>query len=155
MICECQFEITPKNKKDETREFCSKSCCGVLNNRKRNINNNKTEKAQYRSNSAFKFNVYNFPEEFNLALIEEFGWYSAANRGNNLYGVSRDHMISCDYGRNNNISAEHLAHPANCELISQSKNASKGVANSITYDELLIRIKQWDEKYGVYNRYKQ
>ena len=42
MICECQFEITPKNKKDETREFCSKSCCGVLNNRKRNINNKYT-----------------------------------------------------------------------------------------------------------------
>ena len=79
------------------------------------------------------------------ALIEQYGWYQPKNRGDNLYGVSRDHMISRRWGFENNIPPEHIAHPANCRLIRQSENASKSTSNSITYEELLERIAAWKE----------
>lgn len=101
----------------------------------------------YRADCAFKFNLKDYPNEFNFSLIEECGWYRPKNRGDNLTGVSRDHMISVRYGFDNNIPTEHLSHPANCKLLQHGKNVSKGTKNSITYDELLIRIKEWDEKY--------
>ena len=43
-----------------------------------------------------------------------------------------------------------LSHPANCQLIQQSKNASKHDKCNITLDSLKEKIKEWNSKYGVY-----
>jgi hypothetical protein len=101
----------------------------------------------YRSDCGFKFSVYDYPEEFDLYLIEELGWYKPKNRGNNLTGVSRDHMVSVKYGWKNNISPEIISHPANCKLLKHSDNVSKYDKNSLTIDELYIRINNWNIKY--------
>lgn len=103
----------------------------------------------YRADCAFKFNLSDYYDEFDFTLIESYGWYKPKNRGNNLYGVSRDHSVSVRYGFDNNLPPEHLAHPANCSLMQHSKNASKGKNNTMSYVELLKRITVWDEKYGL------
>jgi len=103
---------------------------------------------KYRSMCAFRFNVYDYPEEFDLSLIEELGWYKATNRGNNPDGVSRDHIISVRYGFDNNVNPELLAHPANCQIITQRLNVSKFTKCYMTLEELKEKIKQWEEKYG-------
>ena len=41
------------------------------------------------------------------------------------------------------ISKEILKHPANCKLMLHSDNNKKKTNNSITYEELLNRIKNW------------
>jgi len=106
-----------------------------------------TKLKDYRLACSFKFNLKDYPTEFDFTLIESFGWYKAANHGNNLYGVSRDHMVSVRYGFDNNIDPTLIAHPANCKLMQHSLNVKKYTDNSITYKELLIKIKGWDLKY--------
>jgi hypothetical protein len=143
-ICEgCGIEFIAEHR---PRKFCTRSC-GTSFVRKRD--SKPTNGIQdYRSKCAFKFSIKDYPEEFDFSLIEEYGWYKAANRGNNLNGISRDHMISVVYGFENNILPEHISHPANCKLMRHNDNVSKGKKASITYEELLIRIKEWDLKYA-------
>jgi hypothetical protein len=113
-----------------------------------NWNPNRDKLSQYRTDCTFKFSVYNYPKEFNLSLIEESGWYKAKNRGDNLYGISRDHMISVKYGWENNIDPKIISHPANCKLMIHGDNVRKYSNNSISLEELLYKIEQWNSKYG-------
>lgn len=103
----------------------------------------------YRHLCSFKFSLKSFPEEFDFDLIKQNGWYKARNRGNNLKGVSRDHMISVTYGYENKIPPDIISHPANCQLIKQTENSSKGKHNSITLEQLYERIETWNKKYGT------
>ena len=119
--------------------------CKKLNMKKRGAHMSEIQK--YRSACSFKFSLNDFPEEFDFSLIEKYGWYSAANRGNNLNGVSRDHMISIMYGFKNGIPAKIISHPANCTLMRHNDNVSKSTGCSITLEELKLRIEEWDKKY--------
>lgn len=40
-------------------------------------------------------------------------------------------------------------HPANCKLMNQTNNNSKKINCSITLEELIKRIKKWDNEYGL------
>ena len=102
----------------------------------------------YRNCCAFKFGIKSFPDEFDFELIKEHGWYSPSNKGNNLGGVSRDHMYSVKDGFENNVPPELLAHPANCRLVIHNENVSKNRNSCITLDELKERIALWDKKYN-------
>lgn len=97
----------------------------------------------YRQAAAFNFNLKDYPDRFNFSLIKKYGWYKAANRGNNLNGISRDHMVSVKYGFDNNIDPKTIGHPANCDLVRHSENSSKHSGCSITLEELLERIEKW------------
>lgn len=101
----------------------------------------------YRENCKFNFNIFNYPDEFNLKSIEKYGWYEATNRGNNLNGISRDHIYSVSDGFNNNINPHIINHPANCQLLRHSINNSKNNNSDITLDELCIKINNWNKKY--------
>lgn len=103
---------------------------------------------EYKSKCAFDFAISKYPDEFDIELIKQYGWYSAANRGNNMNGVSRDHMYSIAEGYKNHVDPSIISHPANCQLLLQRHNASKHSKCSITLNELLLKIKKWDEKYG-------
>ena len=101
----------------------------------------------YRADCAFNFALKKYPDEFDFSLIESYGWYKPKNRGDNLTGVSRDHMVSVRYGFDNNIDPKIISHPANCRLTLQSDNVKKYIRNCITYEELLAKIQLWNEKY--------
>ena len=139
LFCEEEFFIKRNN-----QLFCSCSCSSK--NRYKNLD--KDSYIYYRNKCSFNFNLSDFPEEFNFSLIEEFGWYKAKNKGNNLKGVSRDHIISVKYGWKNSISHEIISHPANCQLMIHNENVSKGEKCDLTLEDLMKKIKEWDEKYG-------
>jgi hypothetical protein len=101
----------------------------------------------YRADCRFKFDLKQYPNEFDFDLIREHGWYSPANKMNNLYGVSRDHMVSVRYGFDNGIDAKLISHPANCRLMLHSQNVAKYSECSITIEDLKERILTWDQKY--------
>jgi endogenous inhibitor of DNA gyrase (YacG/DUF329 family) len=124
--------------KKESRQFCSKKCSAQS---RRSSEGYK----RYRADCKFKFNIYNYPDKFDLGLIEEHGWYKAFNRGNNLSGISRDHCVSIRYGWDNGIPAELISHPANCVLLRHTENQKKNRYCSITIDELYVRITEWDK----------
>lgn len=122
--------------------FCSFGC------RVKNGKIKMTEFQRYKRDCIFKFNLSDFNKEFNFKLIEEYGWYKPTNKGNNLNGVSRDHMYSIREGFDNNIEAGLIAHPANCKLVLQKENSSKHKKSSISIDELKTRIEDWNKKYN-------
>ena len=128
---------------------CSKSCGRKLHEQNR-PQKDLSDYYNYRKECEFSFNLSDFSDEFDFNLIEENGWYSPANSNNpNLFGVSRDHMLSVKYGWENNIDPKIIKHPANCKLVLQSDNVSKGTDCSITYEELLARIERWNKKYNL------
>lgn len=102
----------------------------------------------YRRSCKFTFGLSTYPDEFDFSLIKEYGFYSPTNKKNNLSGVSRDHMFSVYEGFINKIPPEILKHPANCKLMIHNQNVSKLSKSSITLEELLKRIKIWDQKYS-------
>lgn len=110
----------------------------------------------YRTRAAFKFNIYNYPSEFNLSLIDKHGWYSPngykrRNKQPNLSGVSRDHLYSVYDGFINHIDPKLISHPANCQLIKHNGpngNNKKNSQSSITLEELKTRIELWEQKFG-------
>ena len=147
--CQIEFTFIKQYALIENR-FCSHSCATTFTTRDRNKESRKNRDAltNYRADCAFKFSLNNYPTEFEFALVEQHGWYKPKNRGDNLYGVSRDHMVSVKYGFDNNIDSTVISHPANCRLMLQSENVSKNSKNHITYEELLVRIQEWDSKYN-------
>ena len=102
---------------------------------------------RYREACKFKFSLNWFPLEFDFDLIKKYGWYKAKNHGNNLNGVSRDHMYSIMDGYINRVDPKILSHPANCKLMLHRDNSSKRNKSSITLEELKKRIDSWDKKY--------
>lgn len=150
-VCVCGKEFRYIKTNNRVKTYCSNSC-GTKHSpsRKKRIDQQRsyrTSLANYRSDCKFKFNIKDFPLEFDFYLIEQHGWYKARNRGNNITGVSRDHMVSVRYGFNNNIDPKIISHPANCQLLPHSENSSKHMKCSITLEELKLRILNWDSKY--------
>ena len=101
----------------------------------------------YRPLCEFDFNIYDYKNEFELSLINEYGWYSPTNKRNNLNGISKDHIYSVKDGFINKIDYKIIKHPANCQLLKHVDNNKKKCQSLITLDELLLKIKKWDEKF--------
>lgn len=98
----------------------------------------------YRDSCNFTFDLRKYPNEFDLELLSKYGMFHPKT---NRTGVSRDHKISISFGKNNRIPPEIMKHPANCTLMLHSNNKAKQHYSSITLEELLEAIKQWDLKY--------
>lgn len=124
------------------QKYCSRICSGKS---KRSLDDGSLK--IYRRRCAFNFSLNDFPEEFNFTLIEKYGWYKPANAGNNLNGVSRDHIVSVKFGFENNIDPKIISHPANCQLMRHSDNVSKYDSCGASIKELIKLINIWDKKY--------
>jgi len=99
---------------------------------------------RYRQLCSFKFNLSDYPSKFDFDLIKEHGWYKAKNRGDNPTGVSRDHILSVKEGYEKGILPYYLSHPANCQLMIHTENNIKNTNSDITIEELIQKIKEWD-----------
>ena len=131
--CSAEMQCRPS----DTRKFCKPGCWANYTEK------NKEPFLLYRQRANFTFNLTDFPDKFNLSLIEQHGLYSPANKGNNLNGISRDHMLSVKDGFDLGIDPAILAHPANCRIMLHTENQRKNSKSTITVEELLQRIKQW------------
>lgn len=129
-----------------------KFCCQECSRRNRRLQEikNKDERDIYKSQTKFNFSLNAYPDEFDFSLIKENGWYQATNHGDNLHGISRDHMFSVDEGYKQNIDPYLISHPANCKLMKHEDNFKKKTECSITLNELKQRVNDWNKKYGVY-----
>ena len=104
---------------------------------------NKTEKELYYMQCDFKFGKEVYPGLPGFELVKQYGWYKPSK--NRFFGATRDHMLSKHYGWMHNIDPEIMRHPANCCIMLSTDNASKGEKCSITLEELMERIKNWNE----------
>ncbi len=95
----------------------------------------------------FKFNVYEYPELFDLDLLNRVGWYSQGGKSRkpkNVNGVSRDHKVSVSEALANNYNHYYISHIMNCVLMTQSENSSKNGKSSISYDDLIELVDEYD-----------
>jgi hypothetical protein len=152
-VCKCEDckNKSYKEKKEKTIRKCRK-CEIKIEGSSKNIICDKCKiyyYEYYRPSCKFNFNLDDYKDEFDFTLIEKYGWYKPTNRGNNLGGVSRDHMYSVGEGFKNKIDPKIISHPANCRLMKHNENNSKNNICSITLDELLERIKLFENKYKI------
>lgn len=151
LIKKCEYCGKEYSTKKQNRKFCSIEC--AIKQRSltyyKNCNEQKL-KHLYKFSCQFKFSLNSFPNEFDFSLIEKYGWYKAKNRGDNLNGVSRDHIYSRDKGFENLIDPYIISHPANCQLLRHNDNASKHSDCDIEIENLINKIKEWNQKYGEY-----
>lgn len=143
----CKFcgEKIPKNIR---KLYCSDYC------RINFLRKNSSAYNQYKADAKFNFNLADYPNEFDFKLIEQYGWYKAKNNGNNLGGVSRDHILSINEGFKKNIDPKIISHPANCQLMRHCDNISKNKKSNITIEDLLKKIQDWEEKYPTNKNYE-
>lgn len=132
-----------KHFKHSYKKYCSKECW------KESIEVQKSAWEKYHKECNFEFNIYDYPKYFDLTLIEKYGWYKAKNRGNNLNGISRDHIFSVKDGFMNRIDPKIVSHPANCELKRHIDNQKKRTKSFITLEELKKKIDNFNNIYGL------
>ncbi|MCX6227340.1 MAG: hypothetical protein NTV01_21775 [Bacteroidia bacterium] len=99
----------------------------------------------YRPACEFKFSLSGYSNCFDFNLLKNSGMYKAKNRGDNLDGVSRDHMFSIKDGFKQKIDPKIMSHPANCRLMLHLDNNRKNGKSSISLQELKERIKEFDK----------
>lgn len=130
------------NKQTKNSRFCTPTCW--LNS----IKKTKSEYEMYVKKCKFKFNVYDYPDFFDIELINNYGWYSPSNKKNNLNGVSRDHCFSVKQGFEQGVNPSIIAHPANCKLLLHRDNQRKNRSCSLTIEQLMKNIESFEEKFS-------
>jgi hypothetical protein len=134
LLCKSEIHCSPCTTR---RKFCNSLCWA------RYTELNKNDFELYRKQCGFDFSINDYPDKFDLDLIKKHGLYSPSNKGNNLNGISKDHMISVREGYENNIDPSIIKHPANCKLLPHKENQKKHKKSCITLEQLLERIKYW------------
>ena len=156
----CEFCGKEYIKSSNSQKFCSDTCSRRnrfykyygkrLDMCKNDFDKIKILSLIYKNQCKFSFSLSEYPNEFDSEIIKEHGWYSARNHGDNMNGVSRDHMFSITEGFRLGIDPYLISHPANCAIMTQRNNSSKHNKCSISYEELVERVEDWNRKYGVY-----
>lgn len=95
-----------------------------------------------KSGYKFTFNVYHYPDLFDIELVKSVGWYSRGGTAGkwNPNGLSRDHKISVTSAIANNYDPFYITHPLNCELMTWTENNKKKTKSSMTYEELINQV---------------
>lgn len=96
----------------------------------------------------FTFNVYDYPELFDLTMLNQVGFYAPGGKSGrwNLDGLSRDHRVSVNESIANNYDPYYITHPLNCELMTHTDNNKKKTQSSITYSALKKLVDDYDSK---------
>lgn len=102
--------------------------------------------ARARNQYEFTFNVFNFPDLFDLSLILRHEWYSPGNRHTekNNNGVSRDHRVSVNESIKNEYDPFYITHPLNCEIMPHNSNKQKYTKSSLKYEELVKLVDAYE-----------
>lgn len=142
------YEFHPELKKKINQRNCKE--CGTKNLEKRKQTCKACQEKYYRYYRPlceFGFDVNKYPDEFDFEFIKKHGRYSPKNKGNNLLGVSRDHLYCVKDGFKNKVNPDIIKHPANCKFVIHKENQQKYNTSSISLDDLLKKISEWNKKY--------
>lgn len=96
-----------------------------------------------RAKYLFCFNVFHYPDLFDLSLIITYGF---RHNKSNPNGITRDHRISVNKAIRNNYDPYYIRHPLNCELMFFDENNRKKTKCSISYEELILLVDEYENK---------
>jgi hypothetical protein len=96
----------------------------------------------------FKFNVFDYPDLFDINLLTKIGWYAPRGKSGkwNPEGLSRDHKISISSAIKNCYDPFYISHPLNCQLMPHSENNTKKQKCSISYEELKNLVDEFERR---------
>lgn len=133
LLCKCRHCRSQFFDRSIRRQYCP-NCSQVYGSNGRN---------KY----CFKFNVFDYPDLFDLELIRSRGWHAFGGRkAKNTKGLTRDHRVSVNCAIKNKLDPYYISHPVNCEIMSFDDNNRKKTRSSITYDELVSQVDAYDSK---------
>jgi hypothetical protein len=153
--CEIQTKINPVEKNGEHCKLSTNTCahCSKIfvSRRKRKYCEDhismysESAKCGYK----FRFNVFHYPDLFDIALIQQHGFFCPGGRYSkdgktNPNGLSRDHRVSVNEAIRNNYDPYYVSHPVNCEIMFHHENNRKKTKSSITYEELIRLVDAYD-----------
>jgi hypothetical protein len=90
----------------------------------------------------FTFNIYDYPDLFDLDRLTTIGFYHHANNKN---GLTRDHKISVNSAIKNKYDPYYIKHPLNCELLTFDENNKKNTRCSISYEDLVKMVDEYEK----------
>ncbi|GBG14296.1 uncharacterized protein NMK_1870 [Novimethylophilus kurashikiensis] len=105
-------------------------------------------KRNNRNRYAFTFSIRDNSSAFSaseLALLRKYGMWSY----NNTSGITRDHKISVASAIKNGYDPYYIKHPMNCELMPWADNNRKKTKSSLTYEELVRLVLEYDAKKSI------
>lgn len=94
-----------------------------------------------RSKYWFTFNLFHYPDLFDLSLITTIGFRDSKTNPN---GITRDHRISVAHAIKYDYDPYYIKHPLNCELMRFDENNKKKTKSSISFDELKRLVDEYD-----------
>jgi len=94
-----------------------------------------------RSKYWFTFNLFYYPDLFDLSLITTIGFRDSKTNPN---GITRDHRISVAHAIKYDYDPYYIKHPLNCELMRFDENNKKKTKSSISFDELKRLVDEYD-----------
>ena len=96
----------------------------------------------------FKFNVYDYPNLFNLELLNQIGFYAPKGKSGkwNPNGLSRDHKVSVSEACKFDYDPYYMTHPINCDLMPHTDNLKKFTSSSLSYARLIELVNEYDSK---------
>lgn len=138
----CQYN-TVSNYTKIYKITCSHCECTFLSRCKQKYCKEHAElyKSNQRNRFVFTFNVYHYPELFDLNFLTKHKWRCSKNNPN---GVTRDHKVSVNEAIRNDYDPYYIRHPLNCELMLFNENNKKKHYSSMTYAELIQEVDAWD-----------
>jgi hypothetical protein len=90
----------------------------------------------------FTFNIYNYPDLFDLDRLTTIGFY---NHITNKNGLTRDHKISVNAAIKNGYEPYYIKHPLNCELLTFEENNKKKTKCSMNYEDLVRMVDEYEK----------
>lgn len=102
--------------------------------------------AEPRNRFKFTFNVFHYPDLFDINLLTKVGFYAPKGKSGkwNPNGLSRDHKVSVNEALQNNYDPFYITHPLNCELMPHKQNNTKKSKSSISYAELVKIVNDYE-----------
>lgn len=109
---------------------------------------NKIYAEEPRNRFKFTFNVYKYPELFDIQRLILVGWYSPKGKSGkwNPEGLSRDHRVSVNEALKYGYDPYYITHPMNCELMPHNQNNKKKTKSSLLYDDLVSLVDKFDRE---------
>lgn len=101
-----------------------------------------------RAKYKFKFNVYHYPDLFDLKHLAKVGFFAPRGKAGkwNPNGLSRDHKVSVNDAIKFNYDPYYITHPMNCQLIPHVVNNTKNTNSCISYVDLVRIVDDYDSK---------
>lgn len=125
-----------------------KSVQAAVSNYNRQVGREITdEKKIYKKECEFQFNPYDYSNIPGYDKLLKYGMYHPQKNPNPL-SMTRDHLMSKEYGFRNQVPSEFIRHPANCQFITMKENSKKNEKSLLTFDQLMDRINTSEYKFN-------